>query len=198
VTLNPDGAGLKDFSLFQDDDGTAYVVYVDGTQNTQHISKLSANYLSSTGQSIITPAGGREAPVIVKRGGTYFLVASETNYYDSTTGTFQLMYWTCPSCATPLGSWNTNYSFLFSPVPSANQPYNCQTSAVLNILSRQDAFLLLCDFFNPTELYDSRQSWTPLTFPTSTTVRGTASPLWDLTIWAPAPKPSISSGSAFR
>jgi hypothetical protein len=198
VTLNPDNNGFKDFSLFQDDDGTGYVAYVIGTQGSITISRLRGDYQGTTGSSVGGLAAGTEGPILWKRHGTYFLASSSTNYYNSVSGTFNLRYITCSPCSTPLGSWNSGYSYLFSPVPTANQPYNCQSSGILNIPSRQDAFLLLCDFYNPTSLYNSRQSWAPLTFPNSTTAQANTPAVWDLTTWGLAPKAAISGGTAFH
>jgi len=198
VTLDPDNNGFKDFSLFQEDDGTAYVAYVTGTQGSITISRLRGDYQGTTGASLTGLAAGTEAPMLWKRQGKYFLMSSSTNYYNSVSGTFNLRYITCPACSSPLGAWNTSYAYVLSPVPSANQPYNCQSSAVLNLVARQDALLLLCDFYNPTSLYSSRQSWVPISFPTSSTAQGLTLTSWDLTTWVPVPKISISSGTAFR
>jgi hypothetical protein len=54
---------------------------------------------------------------------------------------------------------------------------------VLIVPGRRDAYMLLTDFFNPTALYNSRQVWTPLTFPTATTVQGSTPAGFDLDLW---------------
>jgi hypothetical protein len=187
VTLDPDGSGFKDFHLFQDTDGTAYVAYVTqsgGSQGPITISRLAGDYQSSTGKSVKGLAAGQEAPVLFKRNGVYFLITSGSNYYDSVDYAFGLRYVVCASCSTPLGSWGIGIgSALFSPPPGAGQPYNGQTSSVLIVPGRRDAYMLLTDFFNPTALYNSRQAWTPLTFPTATTVQGSTPAVFDLDLW---------------
>jgi hypothetical protein len=182
VTLNPDGNGIKDFSLFQDTDGTAYVIYLISGAGSYTISRLTSNYQASSGVSLVgvTPAG--EAPVLFKRGGVYFYVGSLQRYYDSVNGPFNLRYAVC-SCSSPLqNSWSP-LSNLFATQPAANQPYNGQSSSMLVVAGRRDAYMLLTDFWNPTSLYSSRQSWIPLTFPTGTTVQGNTPAVFDLSLW---------------
>ena len=197
VTLNPDNNGFKDFSLFQEIDGTAYAVYVNGAQDGITISRLSSDYQTSSGTSShVTNTNGDEAPVLFNRNGNYFLIRSAPNYYDSVNSLFSLRYAVCAACSSPLGSFGS-FSDLFSPAPGINSPYNCQSSAMLTIPDRQDAYVLLCDFYSPASLYSSRQSWVPLTFPSSTTVRGTTPAAWDLTLWSavkslfPLPSPVV-------
>ena len=73
-TLNPDGMGLNDMNLFTDTDGTGYVIYSNGTNTHFVISRLSSDYLSTSG-SYIMPANfvNHEAPAMVKRGNIYYL-----------------------------------------------------------------------------------------------------------------------------
>jgi hypothetical protein len=190
TTLNPDNTGFKDFSLFQDEDGTAYVVYVIGTQGSVTISRLTPDCKRTTGESVTGLVPGREAPVLIRHGSAYFLISSDTNYYNSTTGRFDLHYNVCASCDTPLGQWSTDWATLFASQPKAGEPYNTQTASLLKVPGRKDAYILLTDFFNPTSLYDSRQTWVPLSFPTSTTVAGGTPALFDLSLW-PAERPAV-------
>jgi Glycosyl hydrolases family 43/Chitobiase/beta-hexosaminidase C-terminal domain len=187
VTLDPDGGGFKDFDLFQDADGTAYVAYVTQTGTSQGpitISQLAGDYQSSTGKSVKGLATGQEAPVLFKRSGVYFLITSGSDYYDSVDYPFSLRYTLCAQCSTPLGSWGMGSGpALFSPQPGAGQPYNGQTSSLVIVPGRRDAYMLLTDFFDPTSLYNSRQTWVPLTFPTATTVQGRTPAVFDLDLW---------------
>jgi hypothetical protein len=187
AALNPDNNGFKDFNLFQDDDGTAYVVYVTGSQGSVTISQLSPDYLGSTGISVGGLIPGREAPVLFKHESAYFLISSSTNYYNSVTGTFNLDYIVCASCESPLGQWSTARKNLFSSEPGAGQPYNTQTASLLRVAGRRDAYLLMTDYYNPSSLYDSRQTWIPLAFPAATSVEGATPAMFDLSIWPPEP-----------
>lgn len=189
VTLNPDNNGFKDFSLFEDVNGTAYVAYVTqcggcGAQGATTISKLTDNYQASSGSSITGLINGQEAPVLLQRNGVYFLISSGADYYDSVNTAFVLRYIVCSSCSSPLGAWGGGTGAnLFAATPVANNPYNGQSSSILVVQGRQDAYLLLTDFWNPTSLYNSRQTWMPLIFPTGTTVQASTPAVFDLTLW---------------
>jgi hypothetical protein len=124
------------------------------------------------------------APVLLQRNGVYVLISSGADYYDSVNTAFVLRYIVCSSCSSPLGAWGGGTGAnLFAATPVANNPYNGQSSSILVVQGRQDAYLLLTDFWNPTSLYNSRQTWMPLIFPTGTTVQASTPALFDLTLW---------------
>lgn len=105
VNRNAPAAGLNngDHDLFVDDDGTGYLAYTDWrTRGTIVIEKLTADYLSGTGEHVKSvTAGSTEAPGLFKRKGTYYVTYSDPNCgYCSGTGT---SYKTAPS---PLGPWS--------------------------------------------------------------------------------------------
>ncbi|MGN6366957.1 MAG: family 43 glycosylhydrolase [Phycisphaerae bacterium] len=82
-----DGALMGDMSMFQDEDGRAYLAYVSwavGT-NAQHgIYRMSADYLSLEKRMYLWDVRGREAPHIFKREGVYYYGTSRTAWIDST------------------------------------------------------------------------------------------------------------------
>jgi hypothetical protein len=96
----PADISVYDMGSFQDDDGSAYVVYSDGNQGVS-IDKLSSDYLS-VAQRVAHFSSGQceEAPTIVKNNGTYFL----TNSYCSGWAPNQDHYRSAPSLA---GPWDT-------------------------------------------------------------------------------------------
>jgi hypothetical protein len=90
-----DNARIGDMSIFEDDDGTAYLCYVSwaiGT-NAQHgIYRMSKDYLTPDKRMYLWNIGGREAPHMFKRNGTYWygtsktagIQSSGTSYYTAT------------------------------------------------------------------------------------------------------------------
>ncbi len=96
----PADISVYDMGSFQDDDGTAYVVYSDGNQGVS-IDRLSSDYLS-VAQRVAHFSSGQceEAPTVVKNNGTYFL----TNSYCSGWAPNQGHYRSAPSMA---GPWHT-------------------------------------------------------------------------------------------
>ena len=84
-SYRPCGIELRDMTLFQDGDGTAYLCWAtnDGVNNNKDlvIAKLDADYYypfdnTGTGYTIIMDDQFWEAPVILKNGTRYWLIAS--------------------------------------------------------------------------------------------------------------------------
>ncbi|KAI0781064.1 galactan 1,3-beta-galactosidase [Trametes elegans] len=78
----PLGADSRDEGLFQDDDGSAYLLYASDNNQNFKISKLDANYYNVTAVTSQLNGATLEAPGIVKRDGTYWLIASHTSGWD--------------------------------------------------------------------------------------------------------------------
>ena len=105
VNRNMPAAGLNngDHDTFVDDDGTAYLAYTDWrTKGTIVIEKLSADYLTGTGEYVKSVTDGKtEAPALFKRKGIYYVTYSDPNCgYCSGTGT------SYRTAASPLGPWS--------------------------------------------------------------------------------------------
>lgn len=83
---------VRDSTVFQDDDGSAYFIYDRDVREpgpdfgrVLHIVKLTDDYLGFTDKwAKIANAVAREAPVLMKRNGEYFMVTSaETGWKDN-------------------------------------------------------------------------------------------------------------------
>ena len=69
-SVRPDGGESRDMTLFQDDDGKAYLVYSSEWNATTHVSLLSDDYLKPVGKVVrIFEGQYREAPAVFKRDG---------------------------------------------------------------------------------------------------------------------------------
>ena len=119
-----DGALMGDMSMFEDDDGRAYLAYVSwavGT-NAQHgIYRMSDDYMTLEKRMYLWDVRGREAPHIFKRNGIYYYGTSKTAWVDST-GTKYYMAknlegpWSeARDLKTPgsTNSWDTQVDFVF-------------------------------------------------------------------------------------
>ena len=81
-----DGRGsVRDMNLFQDDDGTAYVIYSSDGNQTTYISRLNEAYTGLAadrdeaveGEDFIRAFGwSREAPAMFKYNGKYYIINS--------------------------------------------------------------------------------------------------------------------------
>jgi GH43 family beta-xylosidase len=89
---------MIDPMVFTDDDGRSYLYWGQGSAR---VVPLNADMVSFDPAQVrtITPAGYNEAPFVVKRGGTYYLMWSEN---DTRSEDYRVAYATGP---TPLGPW---------------------------------------------------------------------------------------------
>lgn len=70
-----EGQMSRDMTLYVDDDGTAYHIHASEENLTLHISELSEDYKSFTGNYIrIQPGGHNEAPSIFRHNGKYYMI----------------------------------------------------------------------------------------------------------------------------
>ncbi|MFC0515597.1 family 43 glycosylhydrolase [Mucilaginibacter angelicae] len=152
-------AGLNngDHDTFVDDDGTAYLAYTDWrTKGSIVIEKLSADYLTGTGQHVKSiTTGNTEAPALFKRKGKYYLIYSDPNCgYCSGTGT---SYRTASS---PLGPWSAG-------IKISDNSCGGQPSFVSTIkLNSETIFLFGSDLWNNAAKNEALANfyWAPLTF----------------------------------
>lgn len=176
VLINPDGNGYKDSNVFQDDDGTAYTVYTGGNQAGIYVSKLAADYLSTSGQWILAcGCNQQESPVLWKRNGVYFLVhgtSNLTNYQSSMNPQYH-------TATDPLGTWSAPAS-LYSNDP-VGTVFNAQPSAVFKVSGTTDGWVMLGDLWYPEpNATNSTHVLVPLSFADNTHVQATTPAVWDL------------------
>ena len=164
TTLNPDGQGLNDMTLYKDTDGTGYVIYSNGTNTHFIISQLSPDYLSTTG-TFIMPGTlvNHEAPAMFKRNGVYYLLMSQVTGWAPN----QNVYATSTS---PLGTWSATVNpFQPSAFQDYTTTYGSQVTSVVQVPGRTDAFIYIGDRFDNTNylggsLYNSRHIQLPIKF----------------------------------
>jgi hypothetical protein len=152
-------AGLNngDHDTFVDDNGTAYLAYTDWrTKGSIVIEKLSANYLTGTGQYVKSVTDGKtEAPALFKRKGIYYLVYSDPNcgYCSGTGASYR-------TAKTPLGPWSDGKKI--SGNSCGGQPSFVSTFK----LNSETIFLFGSDLWNNAAKNEAQANfyWAPLTF----------------------------------
>lgn len=77
-SFRPHGDDARDVTLFQDDDGAAYVVYAANGNKDLVVAALTPDYRDVTpnGRVVALPGRGREAPALFKAHGAYILLTS--------------------------------------------------------------------------------------------------------------------------
>lgn len=150
------GQMSRDMTLFVDDDGTAYHIHSSEENSTTHISKLSDDYLSFSGEYVrVFPNRYMEAPALFKRKGKYYFIASGCTGWS-------------PNAARSavsdqiFGAWTE----LSNPCISegSRTTYESQSTYVLPVKGLDDAFIFMADRWNPQNAIDGRYIWLPIQF----------------------------------
>jgi hypothetical protein len=169
-----DGFVIGDMSVYQDDDGTAYLAYVwwgTGTNKAHGIYRLSADYLTLDTRMYLWNEGSREAPHMFKRNGVYYYGVSETNgiqpsptrYYTATNLTGP---WSAETMVTTTGSTTT---------------YETQCDFVFPFTGPQGTvYMLDADRWIPTGGFQGDYLWLPFQFGTALVPTMTYYQDWDL------------------
>ncbi len=150
------GQMARDQTVFVDDDGTAYQFYASEGNDTMHIAKLTDDYLKPSGEYVRVLVGRfMEAPAVFKRDGKYYLIAS------GCTG------W-APNAARSAVADN-----IFGPWKEFGNPcrgdnsektFNSQSTFVLKVPGKKDAYIAMFDRWKQWDLADSRYVWLPVQF----------------------------------
>jgi hypothetical protein len=156
-SFRPLGFQSRDIGLFQDADGSAYLLSEDRA-NGLRIDKLSADYLSvvsagSANGGSVALLPDYEAPAMVKANGTYFVLGSSLTGWNLNDN----VYATAPS---PSGIWSGFRDF----APAGTHTYQTQTANVIPVAGTAGtAYIYAGDRWNPGNLGESQLVWLPLT-----------------------------------
>ena len=172
----PGGFVYKDNNLFVDDDGTGYAVFTSTSNQIQYIYQLNSSYTAVVGSPTTVSNEGREAPVMLKRGSTYFIITTRgVSQEDTTENDIRVQ-----TASSPLGTWSA-VSWKIESRDTTNTAWRGQSANVFQPYGMRDAYLYIGDHWvsthvagpGSTEWYTftlDRRVYLPLTFPTSTEV----------------------------
>lgn len=150
------GQMSRDMTLFVDDDNKAYHIYSSEDNLTLHIAELTDDYLGYTGRYIrVEPGGHNEAPAIFKKDGRYFMITSGCTGWE-------------PNEARLLVADNVMGEWKLYPNPcrgkDAKRTFNSQSTFILPVQGKNDAFIFMADRWNPLNPIDGRYVWLPVLF----------------------------------
>ena len=155
-SFRPLGLQSRDMTVFQDDDGTAYLVFATDNSHSLRIAKMTPDYLGLTGDvsQPYTTTDQREAPQLLKHDGTYFLITSRATWFAPNAA----MYATATS---PMGP----YTIIGNPAhgTDAATTYNSQGAFAFQVAGT-DQYIFMADRWNTSDLGSSRYVWLPMTF----------------------------------
>jgi hypothetical protein len=149
-SFQPLGYQSRDIGLFQDTDGTAYLLSEDRA-NGLRIDRLSSDYLSVTGA--VAVFADYEAPAMVKANGRYYLLGSHLTGW----GTNDNVYATATSLT---GTWSAFRDF----AAGGTDTYNSQTANIIPVQgSSGTTYIYAGDRWTTSDLGASPLVWLPLT-----------------------------------
>jgi len=177
--FRPDGEMSRDMTLFQDDDGRAYLITTSEDNQTQHVSQLTEDYTDTTGHfTRILVHKALEGEAIFKANGHYFYVGSHTTGWDPN-----------PALAAVAERITGPWKELGNPCrgDGAELTFGAQSTYVLPVAGRPGAFIFMADRWRPKNAIDGRYVWLPIT------LRGDSFAItwhdaWDLDIFDEQPK----------
>lgn len=152
-SYRPNGHMSRDMTLFKDDDGKAYHIYSSEDNSTLHISLLSDNYLKPSGIYVrILEKEFREAPAMFKHDGKYFIVSSGCTGWSPNAASYSV-------ADSIFGTWKV----IGNPCigQNAELTFSAQSTYVIPVEGKKDAFIFMADIWNKTNLEDSRYIWLP-------------------------------------
>lgn len=152
-SFRPNGHMSRDMGLFVDEDDTAYHIYSSDENYELRLSKLTPDYLAPTTSDKLLFRNHREAPALFKYNKKYYLFTSG-----------------CTGWAPNKAELHVSDD-LFGPWTSLGDPmrghdaqitFDAQSTFVLPVAGKKDAFIFMADRWKPKNLLDSRYIWLPI------------------------------------
>ena len=152
----PGGQMARDMTVFVDDDGKAYHVFSSEENLTLQLAELTPDYTGHTGKFIRIYVGEQtEAPALFKRNGIYYMIGSECTGWAPN----EARWFTATSI---WGPW----TFHGNPCRgfNAKKTFGGQSTHVLPVAGKNDAFIFMADKWVPKNAIDGRYIWLPIEF----------------------------------
>ncbi|KAI1332753.1 galactan 1,3-beta-galactosidase [Xylariaceae sp. FL0255] len=166
----PLGFQSRDMGLFQDTDGSAYLLTEDRA-NGLRIDALNSDYTNVTKATYLY-SEDYEAPAMIKIGSTYYMFASHESGWDPNDN----IYSTATNIAGPWSAWNTFAT-------AGSDTYDSQTNFILPL--GNSGAIYLGDRWVSTDLGASTYVWLPLS------ISGTSVSMNNYVNWVP----NVSAGT---
>lgn len=153
-SFRPDGEMSRDMTLYADNDGKAYLITTSENNQTQHLSQLTDDYLDTTGHfTRIFAHKALEGGAIFKANGQYFYIGSHTTGWAPN-----------PAYAAVADSLAGPWKELGNPCrgDNAGLTFGAQSTYVLPVAGKTDAFIFIADRWSPKNAIDGRYIWLPI------------------------------------
>jgi beta-xylosidase len=153
-SMRPNDSECRDMTVFQDEDGKAYLIFSSEGNATMHIARLTDDYLRPDGAMIRQFVDQwREGPAVFRLGKRYFLINSKCAGWAPSAARYAV-------ASSMLGPWKE----MGNPAegPGADNTFGSQSSDVLRVAGKRGAFIFLADRWKPDDLVDSHYIWLPI------------------------------------
>jgi hypothetical protein len=152
----PAGQMARDQTVYVDTDGRAYHIFASEDNLTLHIAELTDDYTAHSGRyTRVAPAGHNEAPAIFRRGNTYWMITSGCTGWTPN----EARMFSAPSI---WGPWKQHPNPCRGP--KAELTFMGQSTYVLPVAGKDDAFIFMADIWRPKHPSDARYIWLPIQF----------------------------------
>ncbi len=149
------GQMSRDMTLFVDDDGAAYHMTASEENSTLHISRLSDDYLQSSGKYVrVLPNRFHEAPALFKHRNRYFMISSDCTGWDPNAARLSV-------ADHPMGPWREAGNPCRGTQPQCKTTFESQATYVLPL---PGGLVYMGDRWRPDNAIDGRYIWLPITF----------------------------------
>ena len=179
-SFRPDKSMARDQTLFVDDDNKAYHLYASEDNKTLHISLLSDDYLQPSGKFVrVFENRLMEAPAICKRRGKYYFIGSGCTGWAPNAARSAI-------ADSMFGPWKELDNPCVGINPSnklgPEKTFGSQSTYILPVQGKKDAFIALFDLWRPKNAIDGRYIWLPIQF-TDTGFKVEWQDKWDLSFF---------------
>lgn len=156
-SFRPNGHDSRDMTVFQAEDGKAFLVYASEVNLVLRAAELTADCLGVTERDEPILSRHREAPAIFAHAGRLYMVTSGCTGWAPNASEIHV-------ADTIWGPW----TFLGNPAlgDEAGTTFGSQPTSVLPVQGREDAFVYVGNRWRPKELHRSEHVWLPIELPT--------------------------------
>lgn len=155
-SFRPNSNMSRDMTLFKDGNDSAYIIYSSRENYDLRIARLSNDYLGAATDDKLLFSNHREAPAIFKYKQHYYLITSGCTGWKPNKATLH-------RAASVWGPWEELPANPMSG-PREETTFDGQSTFILPVAGKKDAFIFLADKWNPANLKDSRYLWLPVRF----------------------------------
>lgn len=159
------GQMSRDMTIFVDDNQIAYLITASEGNATLHIHELTDDYTNTTGKFTRNfMLGYHEAPAIFKAKGKYYMFSSHCTGWAPNPGRISV-------ADSMLGEWKElgnpcrgegQKATKFTQEATAETTFRSQSTYVIKVQGKKDAFIYVGDRWNPADAIDGRYIFLPV------------------------------------